>query len=59
MKVRETDDCIIVERELAEEEDSFIKAFETGLVTLMVGKKTKRINGIKVWKKDVRKENNV
>ena len=50
MKVKETDEYIVIIREPSDSEESFKEAFKTGVVTLMVGKKTKRVNGIKVWK---------
>jgi len=52
MKIRETEDYILLIRELHDTEDSFKKAFETGVVTLSVGKESRRVNGIKIWKDD-------
>lgn len=50
MKIKETEEYIMITREVDDHEESFKKAFETGIVTLMVGKKSRRINGIKIWK---------
>ena len=50
MKVKDSKEYILITRENGDSEESFKAAFEQGLVTLCVGKNTKQINGIKVWK---------
>ena len=50
MKVKDTGDYILIAREVGDSEETFKEAFETGLTTLMVGKESKRVNGIKIWK---------
>ena len=49
MKVKETEDYIMILREAGDSEDSFKEAFDTGIVTLMVGKETKRANLGLAW----------
>jgi len=52
MKVRENEDYIFIVREFHDSEETFNEAFETGIVTLVVGKESRRVNGIKIWKND-------
>ena len=50
MKVKDTEDYILITKEVGDSDESFQNAFETGVVTLMVGKETRKINGLKIWK---------
>ncbi len=50
MKIKDTEEYIMINREIGDSESSFLDAFDTGIVTLMVGKDSKKVNGIKVWK---------
>ena len=50
MKIKETKDYILIVREHGDLEEDFKKAWDTGIITLSVGKKSKNINGIKIWK---------
>ena len=50
MKIKNTKDYILLSKELGESDSDFTLAFETGIITLVVGKNTKNIKGIKIWK---------
>ena len=50
MKVKDTEDYILITRDKRDSEKSFKEAFKTGLVTLMVGKNSRKTTGIKIWK---------
>jgi len=50
MKIKNMRDYILLTKELGESDTDFKLAFQTGIVTLVVGRDTKNIKGIKIWK---------
>ena len=51
MKIKNTKNFILITREIDKDKSKdFQDAFDTGVITLWVGKKSGKINGIKIWK---------
>ena len=50
MKVQDTEDYILITKDSGDSEKSFKDALETALITLMVGKESRKIKGMKIWK---------
>lgn len=54
MKIKVMDDYIMIAREPGEKEKDFIDIFNAETITLMVGKSSRKVNGIKIWKSKIK-----